>query len=115
MTEQTTFNKLKRCSFKDIKQILEGIGTRLPMIRFNDFAYQYPDYSRKLTYHLELVKACEENGWNLDDLYMELEREVVISVVVAYNESIKFPQEVLDRAKAVFPNVKFTEAKIELE
>lgn len=115
MTEKKTFDRLRRCSFTEIKEIIEKARVPTPMYNFGDTVYQRAPFNEKLVAHLELIRLCDKHGWDLADLYLELEREAVTTAVSVYNNSIRFPDGIIERAKMVFPNAKFTEAKIELE
>lgn len=61
------------------------------------------------------IKELENHGWTYEDFLRETEKETLREHIRAYNESIEFPESLIEHAKEFFPNIKFTPAKIEFE
>jgi len=112
MTEEATFDKLRRCTLEQMTTCLEQIVKLPPVMILGNKHCDIHDYYPTSMYYSQREKCFKDNGWTGEDYYYAKEKEAVIQMVDAYNESIQFPKEVIERAKRIFPNITFTEAKI---
>lgn len=131
MNEEATFKKLKQLPYDEMLKIYNesvekpgippimnvGTGGNIDPTTFETQGtlytrdYRPPSLARLATQ----VKVLKENGWELEDFLMEVEKQSIMHEVETLNKCIKFPEILLQRAKFFFPNMKFTEAKLELE
>lgn len=113
--EDKTFNALRRIPVEDVLILLSDIkhpvASRFILGQHDCIR---ADYFEDIAFHLERVKIIEESGWTVMDFFLALEKRSIVNLINDYNASISFPQELIDRAKRSFPNLKFVHAKIDL-
>lgn len=114
MSEDDTFKVLKRLPHSEMMYKIVAIPRLSPVVSLGGMGIQTKDLYPDILRHHEIIKMLEEHGWTFDDFCIEAERKAIVSAVDLYNKQLEFPQELIDRAKKLFPNVRFTEAKIEL-
>jgi len=115
MDEEQTFNKLRRIPLEDMLVLLSNANLPPPLFTLGSRIYERSDFYNEMNFELEKIKMLKDNGWGIDDFYIELEKRSILKIVKEYNNSLIFPQELLDRITRSFPNAKFIPAKIELE
>lgn len=120
MDEEDTFRKLKRIPFADMhQQVLDSYNSPpsiSPVYKLGSSVVERSKfYHPMMNRHFDFIRILEEGNWTVDDFAFECEKKAIIEQVEEYNQSIEFPQDVIDRAKQFFPNLKFTPAKLELE
>lgn len=115
MSEEQTFNKLRRCPLEEVEKAVEAVPTIAPTFTFFDSTHLRSEFLPNISLYLDRVEAIEKCGWTVTDFYVELERRAIISAVAAFNNDMKFPPELIDRARKTFPNIKITQASITLE
>ncbi len=121
MSEEKTFRHLKRIPYDEMhKKIREfyndGANQMSPMYRLGHTVVEGKKYYDPIIVrHYGLIKVLEISGWTLDEYAYEMEKQAVIQQVKEFNENLEFPIEIVERAKQFFPNIKFIEAKLELE
>lgn len=116
-TPHDTFRRLKRSTLEEVSKAYSQARTGLsPVYSLGSSMYDISHIRNKeLMLHHERLRILEEHGWTFDDFVKESEREAILEEIKLLNASIHFPQELIDRAKKFFPNLKITEARIELE
>lgn len=114
MSEDDTFKVLKRLPHSEMMDKLVAIPRLSPVVSLGNTGVQTKDLYPDILRHYEIIKTLEHNGWTFEDFCIETERKAIVNAVSMYNQQLEFPQELVDRAKKLFPNVRFTEAKIEL-
>lgn len=113
---QKTFDKLRQTPIDDMVKIVESIKRPPPIFTLGGHApFERTHFYPEVVFYLERMACLKEHGWEPDDFYMELEKRSIIQMVEEYNNNLAFPQDFIDRVKKIFPNVKFTPAKLELE
>lgn len=120
MDEDKTFRILKRKSFEDTRTKIDATfkeGSKIsPVYKLGSVVVERNTYYNPLIIrHYQLIKILEDYGWTLEEFALESEKRSIIEQVKEYNENLEFPQEIIERAKQFFPNVKFTPAKLELD
>lgn len=131
MSEEKTFKKLKQLPYEDMLEIYYqeiekkpvppvvnlGLNSTVDPNTFEKLGTLYTkDYRPPSLVRLDTqLRILKENGWELEDFMLEVEKRAIIHEVNVHNNNIRFPEELLQRAKHFFPNMKFTEAKLELE
>lgn len=116
MSEKDTFDKLRRISIDEMTDILSDVRRMVPpKFVLGNTVYSYTELYDDLPLHFLRIQKLEENGWTFESYAKELERIAVKKAIDAYNDTVEFPQGIIDRAREFFPNVKFTPAAIELE
>jgi hypothetical protein len=121
MSEEKTFRHLKRIPYDEMTKKIrdfnnDSMGKVPHMYRLGNFAVERTTYyDPTIVRHHGLVRLLEIGGWTLDEYAHEMEKQAVIQQVKEFNENLEFPTEIIERAKQFFPDIKFTEAKLELE
>lgn len=128
--ESKTFRALKRNSIEDMIELYQdarvpyspdvyvGSGSSYGghVVGVGNITINTSDLRpRELILHHIRIKLLEENGWTFDEFIMAIEKRAIVYEVKMHNNSIQFPSELLNRARQFFPNLKYTEAKLELE
>lgn len=116
MSEEQTFKMLKRIPVNDMIILYEEAQhTMSPLLATSQMTFEtYAFRLRALEVHIMRDKLLKENGWTVEEFFAAVEKQAIIEEVEKLNAAIQFPQEIIDRAKAIFPNMVFTQAKIEL-
>lgn len=114
-SEQDVYRRLKRCTVDEMLIALQALPRPAAVYNFGGMIISRDNYYPEIALHYARIKCMEDNGWTLEDFYMELEKRAILLMVKDYNDSIEFPQAVIDRAQQLFPNAKFTYARIEFE
>lgn len=117
MSEDKTFNRIRRCSLEEMITHLNNIIKPPPIISMGNVCYERSEFYSELNFYFERIRCLQEYGWEIEDFYVELEKQSILHLVNEFNTSVSagFPQLIMDRAKKIFPNFKFIPAKIELE
>jgi hypothetical protein len=116
MSEKKTFDKLRRLPVQEVKdRISRGKNGIPPVFKLGSSVVQRKDFFDDIHFYIETINILEECGWNPQDFYLEMEKEILIDLINEYNASIDFPQEIIDRATRVFPNAIFKPARIEFQ
>lgn len=116
MNEETTFNRLRRIPLDEMLTLFESVKRPPPIFTLGGNApYERSHFYPEIVFYLERMNLLKENGWDPDEFYLELEKKSITKMVEEYNSNIAFPKEFIDRAKTIFPNIKFTPARLELE
>ncbi len=121
MSEEKTFRHLKRIPYDEVSTKVrefnnDNMNRLSPIYKLGNVVIESKVYYDPIIVrHYGLVKVLEINGWTLEEYAQEMEKQAVVQQVKEFNESLEFPTEIIERAKQFFPNVKFTEAKLELE
>lgn len=116
MTEDETFNVLKRIPLDEMVSKYETVRTtQTPLFHAAGVAFEtYALRLRSLEIHILRNEALKEGGWTIEEFFAAVEKAAIIDEVEKLNASIQFPQEIIDRAKALFPDMIFTQAKIKI-
>ena len=119
MSEVDTFNRLRRIPHAemaekiDIKNFTTPVS---PAYRLGQLVVESSQfYNRELSIHYWRIKTFEDNGWTFDEFMLESEKKAIKDQIAEFNKENQIPQELIDRAKTFFPNVKFVHASVELE
>lgn len=118
MSEDQTFNTLKRTPFKEMMGILENSGSRPapPIFNIGDNMLSTSSSQYRILMKLHSYKTLlEDNGWEFEDFMKEIEKDTLLKNIDAFNSSIQFPTDLISHAKKFFPDIKFTPARIEFE
>ncbi len=116
MSEEQLFNKLRQTPILEVIELLDKIKRPTSqLLNMSDNIVDSKNYYHNMTHIIEKVKLLNKHGWDIEEFQKELEKMAIISLVDDFNAFIRFPQELIDRAKIFFPNVKFNKASIELE
>lgn len=121
MSEEKTFRYLKRIPYDEISRKvhefnLDQAVNISPVYSLGSVTVERKKYYEPvIVRHYLLIKILEAGGWTLEEFAHEMEKQAVIQQVKEFNEGLKFPQEIIERAKQFFPNVKFITAKLEIE
>lgn len=119
MDETDTFKRLRRIPHDemakkiDIKNFKAPVSSAYKLGQLVVESSQF--YNRELTIHFWRIKTFEENGWTFEDFMLESEKKAILEQVAEFNKENQIPQELIDRARTFFPNVKFVHAHVELE
>ena len=108
MSEDDTFKVLKRIPHSDMMDKIVAIPRLSPVVSLGGMGIQTKDLYPDILRHYEIIKTLEENGWTFDDFCVEAERKAIVRAVDLYNQQLEFPHELIDRAKKLLPDVKFT-------
>jgi len=119
MTEKRTFDKLRQIPLEEMRTKLENMPRMPPMFPGagmigSSGVLHRADYYSEINYYHERIRLLKENGWEFEEFGMALEKQAVLDMIRDFNDTVQFPQEILDRAKRFFPNAKYTPAGIEL-
>ena len=112
-SEQATFDKSRQPPLDEMLDILALIKKTHYGILFGGVMSHRTDHYAEIQFHLERVSVLKEHGWDYVDFQLALEKRSIVEQINEHNENIKFPDELVERAKRFFPNAKFTQAKIE--
>lgn len=115
MDEEKTFNRLRRNSLDEMIKLISEVKKPPPVFNFGNTVFERADFYPEVAFYFENIALLNKHGWSVEDFYTEIERKAVLDMVREYNDSIGFPEQIIERAKRLFPNAKFTQAKIELE
>jgi len=121
MSEEKTFRHLKRIPFDEMGQKVrdfnnDSMNRMSPIYKLGNVVIESKVYyDPMIVRHYGLIRLLDIGGWTLEEYAHEMEKQAVVQQVKEFNESLEFPTEIIERAKQFFPNVKFTEAKLELE
>jgi len=119
MNEDDTFKKLKRTPYYEMREKIDlsNFTSRIPSVyKLGSLIVESTKfYNRELSIHYWRTKTLEENGWTFEDFVLEGERLAILDQVAEFNKENQLPQEIIDRAKVFFPNVRFVHAHVELE
>jgi len=115
MSQQDTFNKLKQIPIDEMIEKFSQVKRLQPVYQIGNLNVDTRDYYSDMRFHLERITVLEEHGWDYKDFLLALEKRAILTIIKDFNDSMEFPQDLLDRAKRFFPNAKFTKANIELE
>lgn len=119
MTLNDTFNKLKQTPISDMNLIVETHrATPLkipPMYQVNNMLIDRDTYYPDILKYRDLLTLLREHGWEFEDYCLALEKKAIIEQVEMCNASTELPVYLIDRAREFFPNLKLTQARIELE
>lgn len=121
MNEDDTARRLRRISFDEmyeqVKDIMSHDPTKIsPVYKLGTVVVERTRFYHPLVVrHYAFTQVLEAGHWTLEEFCVECEKRAIIEQVKEYNESLEFPQEIIDRAKEFFPNVRFTPARLELE
>lgn len=119
MTEEDTFKTLKRTPLPEMFELMENRqkeGYPYPMQSLgNSMAVEVPRSYLSMNRYVANARLLKEHGWEVEDYMTEMERKTVLEYIRTFNSAIVFPPEILEHAREYFPNLKFTQAKIELE
>lgn len=113
--QQKTFDKLRRIPFAEMLDKLTNMKMPPPLIQVGGKILERHSFYKDTSKFFDQLRLLAENGWDFEEFALELEKKTIRDLVDECNNSISFPQEMLDRAKVFFPNVCFTPAKITLE
>lgn len=120
-TEDDTYRRLVRIPFEEmyskVQNIMDNDPTNIsPVYMLGSVMIDRSTYYHPLIVrHYAYIKTLEQGNWTIEDFSMECEKQAIIQQVREYNKNIAFPEEIVERARQFFPNVKFTPAKLELE
>jgi len=118
MSEENTFNVLKRTPYHEMMTILQNQPSPIvprPVIHINGIMIEQSSFYIQMMRNHHFIMILEENGWGYEEFLEEMEKVTIMNHIHAYNDSIEFPSGIIDHARKYFPNIKFTPAKIELE
>lgn len=121
MNEDDTARRLRRISFDEmyqrVKDIMDNDPTKIsPIYKLGSVVVERTTFYHPLVVrHYAFIKVLEAGFWTLEEFFVECEKKAIIEQVKEFNESLEFPQEIINRAKEFFPDIKFTPAKLELE
>ncbi len=115
MDQQKTFDRLRQTPFEDVLSLLNEMPKHQQLYGIGNNLIELRKYYSELTYMIDIVNFLKLHGWELDEFQIELEKDSIKRMIADFNNSIQFPQDVFDRVKVFFPNMKFTQASIELE
>ncbi len=115
--EATTFRRLKRNSIEDMIKLYQGVKLPYqPVVSFGAGNFEPSTFRpNQIVLHQLKMKLLEENGWTFEEFIMAMEKRAITEDIREFNRCIQFPTDLLDRARQFYPNMKFTEAKVELE
>lgn len=120
MSQDKTFRKLKQTPIEDMielmyEQEMSSTSSLSPIYKIGNIVIErdsfYPIYAFRTQQTINLLKS---HGWDIDEYCAALEKRAIIEQVQIFNSN-NFHEGILERAKAVFPNMKYTPAKIEFE
>jgi hypothetical protein len=120
-TEDDTFRALVKLPFDEVYQKVEeafkdsnqGIS---PVYKLGAVVVERRTYyNPMIVRHYTLMKVLEESHRTFDEFALACEKKAIIEQVKEYNDNLEFPQEIIDRARQFFPDLKFTPAKLDLE
>jgi hypothetical protein len=116
MDDSDTFKRLKRIPLQDMIQLYEAAQHSLsPLYTVAQTTFEtYARRLRSLEVHRMRNKILEDGGWTVDELFAAIEKEAIIDEVAKLNASIELPKDIIDRAKAIFPDMVFHQARIEI-
>lgn len=118
MTEEATFNKLKRTPLEEMMYIINSVDKPIiprAVMNLNGNVIEQSSIYMQLARHHHYVELLKDHGWNYIDFMTELERKTILEHIQSYNDNLEFPASIIEHARKFFPDVKFTQAKIELE
>ncbi len=115
MSEDKTFNKLRRCNLDELEEYISNIKRVPPLISLSGMTYDTRNYLGESQRYIDMIRCIESHGWTIEDYYIALEKRTIRAIVKEYNDNIVFPQEIIDRAKVTFPNIEFRHAVLDLK
>jgi hypothetical protein len=119
MNDVDTFNKLKRVPHSEMAEKISINNFKSPVAPEyklgNTIVQSSQFYNRELSIHYWRIQTFEDNGWTFEDFMLESEKKAIRDQIEEFNKENQIPQELIDRAKTFFPNVKFIHASVELE
>ncbi|HEY6435460.1 MAG TPA: hypothetical protein VIY47_02640 [Ignavibacteriaceae bacterium] len=119
MDESKTFDKLRRIPLEDMNKIVDINNFRAkvaPSVVWGDFSFDSSSYfKRELELHKWRLSLLADNGWTFEDFMVENEKNAIKLMISDYNAKNSIPNDLLDRIRMVFPNAKFSSAKLEIE
>jgi hypothetical protein len=113
--EDRTYKRLRQTPIEDMIVLMANVPRPSHLFNLAGNVFNRPEFYPEIQLYLERVKLIKDNGWEVEDFFIALEKRSVIEMVREYNEALVFPVDVIDRARKIFPNVKFTPASITLE
>jgi hypothetical protein len=120
MKEEDTYRKLKQIPWTEMnerldprnyKQLLPGPVYALGSLTVEASKY----YNRELDIHSWRMTLLAKYGWTFEEFMLEGERRAIIDQVKEINGQLALHNELVERAKVFFPNLKLVQASIELE
>lgn len=119
MDEHKTFDKLRRTPLSEMAKIIDIHNFKSllpPSIAWGDYTFDSTMYfKRELELHKWRLGLLTEHGWTFEDYMLEGEKNAIRQLITDYNSKNTIPGDLLERIKSVFPDAKFTPARLEAE
>lgn len=117
MSEDKTFDKLRRVPLHEMLVILRESKSPVarPVLQLGGTVIEQSSLYMQLMRNYNWIQILKENGWDYHEFLLEVEKDTLKNHIDTYNDSIEFPEGLIEHAKEFFPNIKFTPAKIEFE
>lgn len=112
--EEKVFDKLKQTPLDEMCVLLENIVRPPIMFPLSNGVYDRSNYYHDMTFVIDKINLLKQHGWAVEDFQLELERTAILGIINDFNDSLQFPQEIVDRAKKFFPNIVIRPATVDL-